>query len=261
MAESWSYFLSDASRPPERMFFMLHGCGGNAADVLSLAPMLKREMPGQSFVAVAPEGFLPSAEKEEGRQWFDIETSYHPSLFRKDPSRMDAHDRKAFFRMTSGASGLFAASRELNGLLDFCQEKFGVDNARTVLFGYSQGGMTALDMGLSRAAPVRRIVSLSGSLIPPFAESLQERQRSRPPVVLMHGTEDEVIHFNAALHTANLLRRAGVSVHLIRRDGMAHGRGGEASVFWACAARETARAAQEASSPLLRSVLRKGESR
>ena len=77
--------------------------------------------------------------------------------------------------MADGEQGIKSASKTLNAFLDFCQKKFDLDDSRTVIFGYSQGAMQALDMSITRATPVRKVIALSGSLIPPNKEQIKKR--------------------------------------------------------------------------------------
>lgn len=243
MINNWKFWRSSETQRPQRLILMLHGCGGNADDVLSFAPLLAREAKGfgqTPFVAVAPDGFLPSVEKSDGYQWFDIENNYHPALFEKPAAELTAKERRMFANMAEGDDGLFKASETLNRFLDFCQEKFKIGDSATTVFGYSQGAMQALDVGLSRKTAVEKIVAVSGGLVPPFSESLNERRVSSPEVLLIHGTNDGVVSFKSAKQTEALLRGAGVSVRLVRQNGMGHGRGGEAQAFWNAAAKETA---------------------
>lgn len=239
--KSWEYFRSSPNVPPKHLFLLLHGCGGNSQDIMPLAQMLEKEMKGESFVAVAPDGFMPSVEKSDGYQWFDIENNYSAAMFEKPVEKLTAKERQSYMKMTEGETGLFQASQELNRFLDFCQKEFGVPNKDTTIIGYSQGGMAALDMGLNRPEPVKRIVSVSGSLIPPFEDVLEKRHRSSPDVTLVHGTKDKVIDFNAAQLTENLLRRRNLNVRFFRQIGMSHGRGKEAACFWSKAAHVIAR--------------------
>ena len=60
-----------------------------------------------------------------------------------------------------------------------------------MLFGFSQGTMMALQVGLRRAAPVAGIVGFSGRLLEP--ERLAAEIAARPPVLLVHGDEDPMV--------------------------------------------------------------------
>lgn len=238
--KNWKYYLSNPDRKPACLVLMLHGCGGNADDILSFASLLQKNTGNQSFVAVAPDAFLPSVEKANGYQWFDIENNYAKTLFASPYDRLSENEKKMFTNMADGEQGIKSASKTLNAFLDFCQKKFDLDDSRTVIFGYSQGAMQALDMSITRATPVRKVIALSGSLIPPNKEQIKKRIVSRPDILLLHGTKDNVINFNAARQTESILKESGFNVRLCAQNGMGHGRGEESAVFWAKAAWHTA---------------------
>lgn len=236
--KSWKYYRSHPDKKPECLIFMLHGCGGNADDILKLAPQIKGQIGNKSFVAVAPDGFQSSIEGTNVYQWFDIENHYSKSLFSKSYADLNETEKSKFASM---AEGMKKASGTLNAFLDFCQEKFGVKDSGTVLFGYSQGAMQALDMGISRKTAVKSIVCVSGCLIPPDKEAIEQRATNgiRPEILMLHGTKDNVIDINAAEQTAKALKESDFKTRFIRQNGLGHGRGKEAALFWTKAAYHT----------------------
>ncbi len=92
--KNWKYYLSNPDRKPACLVLMLHGCGGNADDILSFASLLQKNTGNQSFVAVAPDAFLPSVEKANGYQWFDIENNYAKTLFASPYDRLSENEKK-----------------------------------------------------------------------------------------------------------------------------------------------------------------------
>ena len=241
--KNWKYYQSDPDKKPECLIFMLHGCGGNADDILKLAPQIKAQTGDKSFIAVAPDAFWPSVEGDNAYQWFDIESHYSKSLFSKPYNSLSERERSEFAAMAEGENGIKKASDTLNDFLDFCQEKFGLKDSQTVIFGYSQGAMQALDTGISRKTAVKSIVCVSGCLIPPDKTAIEDRATKdvRPEILMLHGTKDNVIDINAAEQTAGALKNAGFKTRLVRQNGLGHGRGKEAALFWAKAAYHTAK--------------------
>ena len=65
--------------------------------------------------------------------------------------------------------------------------------ARTILFGFSQGTMMALHVGLRRQTALAGIVGFSGRLLAP--ERLAAEIGARPPVLLIHGDQDPMVPF------------------------------------------------------------------
>lgn len=251
--KNWKYYRSDPDKKPDCLIFMLHGCGGNADDILKLAPQIKGQTGDKSFVAVAPDAFLPSVEGDNAYQWFDIESPYSKSLFSTPYAALSEREKEKFSVMAEGENGMKKASETLNAFLDFCQGKFGLKDSQTVIFGYSQGAMQALDMGISRKKAVKSVVCVSGCLIPPDKEAIEDRATKsvRPEILMLHGTKDNVIDINAAEQTAEALKNAGFKTRLVRQNGLGHGRGKEAAAFWAKAAYHTAKqVVKEKTSPV-----------
>jgi phospholipase/carboxylesterase len=87
--------------------------------------------------------------------------------------------------------------------------------------GFSQGAMMALFTGLRRSPPPAVILAYSGRLI--GAETLAAEIRGRPPVLLVHGEEDEVVPAAASRDAESVLEAAGVPASAVFRAGLGHG--------------------------------------
>jgi phospholipase/carboxylesterase len=85
--------------------------------------------------------------------------------------------------------------------------------------GFSQGAMTALHAGLRRKVPPRAVLAFSGGLL----VSDLPAQRARPPVLLVHGEEDEVVPVLRSREAEAALRAAGVTVEALYCPGLGHG--------------------------------------
>jgi phospholipase/carboxylesterase len=90
--------------------------------------------------------------------------------------------------------------------------------------------MMALHVGLRRAQPFAGIIGYSGRLV--AAQLLAEELRSRPPVLLVHGTDDTRVPLQAMTEAETALRAGGVPVetltcvgteHSIDQDGLVRG--------------------------------------
>lgn len=86
----------------------------------------------------------------------------------------------------------------------------------------------ALQVGLRRTAALAGIVGISGMLVAP--DRLEQDIQSRPPVLLIHGTEDQVVPFRSFDLAAKSLAAVGVAVethvspgtgHSVDQDGLA----------------------------------------
>lgn len=185
---------------PTSLVVFLHGYGADGADLLGLADVLGPHLPGAAFVA--PDAPEPCSGNPYGRQWFPI-----PWL---DGSSEGA-----------ARQGLLAASEDLNGFLDAQLEDTGLPPSALALVGFSQGAMISLHVAPRRAAPVAAIVAISGRLLAP--ELLATEARVKPPVLLIHGDQDQVVPFQDMELAGNALVGAGFETYAHVMKATGHG--------------------------------------
>lgn len=178
----------------------LHGYGANGADLLGLADVLAEHMPGTAFVAPDAPERIPGAPF--GFQWFPIPW-------------IDGSSEEA------AQAGLERAEDDLNAFLDQLMQDEGVGPENTVLFGFSQGTMMALQVTPRRDFPFAAVVGFSGRLMAP--EALEDETVSRPPVLLVHGDADEVVPVQSLPQAAEALQAAGFQVYAHVMKGTGHG--------------------------------------
>ena len=95
------------------------------------------------------------------------------------------------------------------------------------LVGFSQGTMMALHVGLRRAGRAgghRRLfrhVRACRTTAPP--EAVAAEITSRPPILLVHGDQDELIPVQALFHAAQSLAALECRSNGISRTGVGHG--------------------------------------
>jgi phospholipase/carboxylesterase len=179
---SLRYLLNVPSGRPDSdelpLIVILHGRGADMHDLADLAPMLDA---GYRFVFPnAPKPFSPMPGYTFGATWFDGWPAERNS---------------------------FRESREL--LLRFLDEliaRYPTPRGNVILGGFSQGGMMSLDAAWRTDVALAGVVVMSGALneneLPPF--------RPTPPVLLVHGTEDEMIPLLAAHRARRVLEEHGV---------------------------------------------------
>lgn len=181
---------------PDALVVLLHGYGSNGEDLISLARMIQPALPNAAFVAPNAPSQIP--HMAAAYQWWPIET----------------------FSMAERAAGVAAAAPMLDAFLTAELEAAGLPSNRLLLVGFSQGTMMALHVGLRRTETVAGIVGISGMLVAP--DHLQADIRSRPPVLLIHGTEDEVVPFRSMDLANAALTAAGVGVEMHVSPGLGH---------------------------------------
>ena len=186
-----------AGGKPGHLVVLLHGYGADGNDLIGLAPVLAPLMPDAVFHA--PNAPYPCEGNPMGYQWFSI-------------ARFDPPQRLA---------GAREAAPLIDTFLDDMLAKYGLDDARTALIGFSQGTLMSLHVGLRRATPLAGIVGFSGALAGP--EVLKDEIRSRPPVLLVHGDSDEMLPAVLTQQAAEVLRQNDVKVAMHIIKGLGHG--------------------------------------
>jgi len=198
--------LDPLSGPARRLVVFLHGYGADGNDLLDIGRHWQKALPDAAFVSPhAPE---PCAGAPYGRQWFAL-------TFR------DPHERWR---------GVTHAQPVLDAFLDAELARLHLTSRDLALVGFSQGTMMALHTGLRRPQPPAAIVGYSGLLVLPEGKSpaaMKEEVRSRPPVLLVHGDDDQVIPPEALLFSVQGLGALDVPVEFHMSAGLGHGIDGD----------------------------------
>lgn len=180
-----------------QLVVLLHGLGADGDDLIGLAPEWARHLPEAAFVA--PHAPHPCDMAPYGRQWFSVAD--------RDPARM--------------AAGVAAAAPLVEAFLAEELGRLRLPPEALALMGFSQGAMTALHAGLRGAVTPAAILAYSGALLDPqgLAAGLPAR---RPPVLLVHGEQDEVVPAWSTRFAESALQEAGVPAEALLLPGLDH---------------------------------------
>jgi phospholipase/carboxylesterase len=186
----------------KQLVVFLHGYGADGNDLIEIGRAWQTLLPQAAFVSPhAPEACGQAAT---GRQWFNL-------TFR-DPNE----------RWT----GVNAAAPTLERFLDSELQRRQLPPSALVLVGFSQGTMMALHVGLRRATAPAAIVGYSGLLAVPEKADLEAfaaEIRAKPPILLVHGEQDDLIPAAALFHAAQSLAALDVPVEWHLSPGIGHG--------------------------------------
>ena len=186
--------IEACSGQARHLVVILHGYGSNGDDLIRFGHGIKDSLPDAAFVA--PDA--PDANPHALRQWFDLED--------RTPARLE--------------EGVRRATLELQPFLDAELVRLGLPPDAYALIGFSQGTMMALHAGLRREVPPRGIVGYSGRLLAP--ESLAAELTHSAPVLLAHGTADDVVPMSCSQEAEQLLRANGIPVQTLWCEGVSH---------------------------------------
>ena len=160
------------------LVFCMHGRGADANDLADLAPLIDR---GCRWVFPnAPKPFEPVPGTTFGFTWFDGWPAERTSI---------------------------VDSRNL--LLRFIDEilaRYPTPKGKVIVSGFSQGGLMAIDVGFRTMQTIAGIVVMSGAIyeedLPPFNPKI--------PVLMVHGTQDDMIPVLVAHRAKRVLEQHGV---------------------------------------------------
>jgi phospholipase/carboxylesterase len=181
---------------PRRLVILLHGLGADGNDLIGLAPYWARLLPDAEFLS--PNAPFPCDMAPHGYQWFSSQDRSPEAVL----------------------GGVRAAAPILDAFIDEALEERGLGSGELALVGFSQGTMMSLFVGLRRAEPVAGVVGFSGRLLAP--ELLASELRSRPPILLVHGTEDPLVPYSSLAAAETTLKAAGVPVETVTSVGIGH---------------------------------------
>jgi phospholipase/carboxylesterase len=203
--------LEPPSGQAKRVVVFLHGYGADGNDLIDIGRAWQGLLPDTAFVS--PHAPAPCDQAPTGRQWF-------PLFTRAQNERWE---------------GVTKAGPVLEQFIEAELTRRKLPPSALALVGFSQGTMMALHVGLRRAVPPVAIVGYSGIFVLPDkakADAVGGDIKGKPPVLLIHGDQDDLIPVQALLQGAQDLAALEVPVewhistgtgHGIDQEGLRHG--------------------------------------
>ena len=191
-----------AGGPARQLVVFLHGYGADGNDLIDIGRAWHEFLPHAAFASPhAPE---PCGQAPVGRQWFEL-------TFRDPDERW---------------RGVNQAAPILEQFLDQELARHNLPPSALALVGFSQGTMMSLHVGLRRAIAPAAIVGYSGLLVtPPHGEleAFAGEITARPPILLIHGDQDELIPVQALFQASQGLATLDIPVEWHVSAGIGHG--------------------------------------
>lgn len=202
MAELDGPRIEPRSGTARQLVVFLHGYGADGNDLIEIGRAWQGMLPHAAFVS--PHAPRPCGQAPSGREWF-------PLSFRDPGERW---------------TGVNAAAPVLNAFLDAELARRQLPPQVLALVGFSQGTMMALHVGLRRAVAPAAIVGYSGMLVVPEnvdPDAFAAEIKVKPPVLLIHGDQDELIPVQAVFHAAQGLAALDIPAEWHVSSGIGHG--------------------------------------
>jgi phospholipase/carboxylesterase len=194
--------IEPRSGKAKQLVVFLHGYGADGNDLIDIGRAWQGLLPDAAFVS--PHAPRPCGQAPVGREWF-------PLTFR------DPNERWV---------GVQTAAPVLNAFLDAELQRRQLPPSALALVGFSQGTMMALHVGLRRAVRPAAIVGYSGMLVVPEdvePEKFAAEITAKPPVLLIHGDQDELIPVQAVFHAGQGLAALDIPAEWHISSGIGHG--------------------------------------
>ena len=149
----------------------MHGYGANSADLFPIGKEWIDHGLEKTCVICPNAPFPIETGDTEGRQWFSLLS----------------------FESTYIFQGIKQVTPILEKFIEQQLKRFNLTHDKLVLAGFSQGAMLSLNYGLynNQSKTIAGIISYSGALILPEDKSISIKHK--PPVLLLHGEQDDLI--------------------------------------------------------------------
>lgn len=181
---------------PHPTVIALHGWGASALDLLGLAPHLA----AGRLLVLCPQGdvTVPIAPQVNGYGWFPLTMGAPP-----DPASVES------------------SLDSLDAFIAAAVRRYPVDDRKVALLGFSQGGVMAYALALRNPKRFTALAALSSWLPPAVAEQAQPGSLDQLPVLVQHGTRDELIEAARGRSSVEALRNLRAAV-VYREYEMGH---------------------------------------
>lgn len=181
---------------PSGVVVLLHGYGANAMNLMPLAYEFSDIL--QDWVFIAPNAPFPfEGMGEDSYQWYSLSDRSDEMLF----------------------SQAKKAEVILNNFLDDQLKRLNLEDKNMIVMGFSQGGMMSMHTLYRRSKACAAVISFSGYMS--GIEHLKNDIKSKPPILLCHGTRDPIVPYKAKEVAAAALRNLEVEAteHSVDRLG------------------------------------------
>ena len=165
---------------------LLHGYGGDGADISSIAHTWRRFIDNTIFLC--PDGHQTCKLNPKGFQWFDLSID--------DQNYVVSEAKKA--------------EKILIEYIEQIKKKYNLDNSQIILSGFSQGCMMSINLGLVCNEKFKSVIGFSGKIID--KDDLKKRIISKTDMLLFHGDADEVVPPSNLLEVKDFLERNKIKV-------------------------------------------------
>ena len=190
---------------PEKLIFMLHGYGDNAANFMHLANPIDLDEWKAQYVALNAPRYITG--NLMGYQWFDL---YPNGIYISEAGPQE------FDQIQNEINE--AVIKIVNTMEKYC-ESINLTLADCILMGFSQGGMMTFEVGNFLNKQLAGLVILSGRIMTNYP--IKNTILKQTPVFISHGEKDEVIPVKSFYDSKEYLstNKCNFESHVLELDG------------------------------------------
>lgn len=197
---------------PKRLVIFLHGYIDTAFSLEDRLTPLFEKLNDTAFHM--PQAPLPCEVHEKKRQWYSMH-DFDPNDDRKTVATM----KECISIYERMQTGVINAGEYLQRYIDNCVMQYGFGYDQVFLCGFSQGATMAMYLALMQEGKIGGCVEFNGIIAP--EKYLEKYHKTSPDILLIHGTSDNLVRFEAEKYTDDVLQSFGCKTQkLVIEEGI-----------------------------------------
>jgi len=188
--------LQQTSPVAKYLVVFCHGYGADGKDLINIGNYWQRFLP--DFYFTSPNAPNICSVNPGGFEWFD--------LMSQDQKKINFELENSIHKLTEFINA------KLKALFLDCSKLF--------LVGFSQGTMMSLHYSLTNTNTIGGVVGYSGKIYDPIL--LEKNIKSKPPIFLMHGDDDNIVPLEEMMEAKNFLLKNKINLKTKIFKGCGH---------------------------------------
>ena len=188
--------LAQISTKANYLIVFCHGYGADGKDLINIGNYWQRFLP--DFYFTSPNAPNVCSVNPSGFEWFN--------LMNPDIKNVDLELESSVLKLTK--------------FIDAKLKDLSLDYSKLFLVGFSQGTMMSLHYALTNPNKIAGVIGYSGKIYDPSI--LENNIKSRPPIFLMHGDDDNIVPLEDMMEAKNFLTKNKVDLKTKIFKGCGH---------------------------------------
>jgi phospholipase/carboxylesterase len=188
--------LVQISTKANYLIVFCHGYGADGKDLINIGNYWQRFLP--DFYFTSPNAPNICSVNPAGFEWFN--------LMNPDIKNVDLELESSVLKLTK--------------FIDAKLKDLSLNYSKLFLVGFSQGTMMSLHYALTNPNKIGGVIGYSGKIYDPSI--LENNIKSRPPIFLMHGDDDNIVPLEDMMEAKNFLTKNKVNLKTKIFKGCGH---------------------------------------